>query len=297
MTPRIDPEPGMGLFRIVVPLDDSELSTRAVPWAIRLAGALDADVELLTVLPDGETGGTEEIEAQNRLAVVRSRFPDHKKVKVDVVGGEAEELIAERAQAAPDSATMVVMSTRAREGLERAILGSTTAGVIRRASVPVLTLRPEIPEPDHLTHRMLVPLDGSALSAEVIPPIVPFARALGCTLYLLSIVPLPIPGVPVQGATIPVPQPDIPDAEELQSGLDRAATDVRDAGIPVETTVAFGDRVEAVVRHAERTGCGLIAMTTHGRSGLERFAIGSLAEALIHQAPVPVIALRPRPSA
>jgi nucleotide-binding universal stress UspA family protein len=92
---------------------------------------------------------------------------------------------------------------------------------------------------------------------------------------------------------IPLAEPDTLDADRILAHLDRVADELHAAGIAAETALAFGDRVEAISEQAISAACALIAMTTHGRSGIERLAIGSLTDALIRSAPVPVIAVRP----
>jgi nucleotide-binding universal stress UspA family protein len=75
--------------------------------------------------------------------------------------------------------------------------------------------------------------------------------------------------------------------------LDRQAYDVRIHGLTVETMAGTGDRVEAIIQAAHDTHSGLIAMSTHGRRGLGRIALGSTADGVIRQAEVPVLAICP----
>jgi hypothetical protein len=78
--------------------------------------------------------------------------------------------------------------------------------------------------------------------------------------------------------------------------LETVAGGLRAQGISVEVAVESGDRAEAITSFADRSGCGLIAMSTHGRRGVGRWALGSVMDAVVRQAEVPVLALRPVPS-
>jgi nucleotide-binding universal stress UspA family protein len=140
---------------------------------------------------------------------------------------------------------------------------------------------------------VLVLLDGSDLGDAVVPALLPFAEALHWTLLLASALPAQRPSLPFQGAVIPLSSDDTPDPEHILSHLARMAASVRAAGVEAQSTVASGDRVDAIRELAVSADCDLIAMSTHGRSGLARLAIGSLTDALIRTAPIPVVAVHP----
>ncbi|MGH7355009.1 MAG: universal stress protein [Candidatus Rokuibacteriota bacterium] len=140
--------------------------------------------------------------------------------------------------------------------------------------------------------RAVVPLDGSRLAETILPFIVEIAGPLDMSIVLLRVVE-PVTPVIVDGAAHVVVEDGMArrlDAEEYLAPL---AAGLRARGVTVETAVRRGHPVsDEIVAAAREAGADLIAMTTHGRSGLGRLLFGSVAEALLRQAPVPVFLLR-----
>jgi nucleotide-binding universal stress UspA family protein len=230
-----------------------------------------------------------EVEARSFLESAAAQVTA--KVSLSLLFGDAAVAVAERV--VDGDIDLVVMTTHARVGLSRALLGSVASTVIRESRVPVLAIRPELTAPDSWARRVLVPLDGSELAAAIIPRVKTIAGKLGWTLVLASVLPGPAPAVPVQGAWIPLGIPGSADPEDIAEYLNRTAGQVRADGLAAEIVVTQGDRVESLANCATDNECGLIAMATHGRSGLRAVALGSLTDALIRSAPVPVLAVRP----
>lgn len=306
-------------YRILVPLDGSELAERAIPWADELAGGLQASVELLRVVPHDIRWEAAEAEVQlNRrlmsapeppmgvyrrlveeekaevglaLSRARSRFSRAKYVETTVLAGWPADMIVARAHIT--EATLVAMASRGRGGVTRALLGSVASAVIRRSGVPVLAIRADLLMPPHIPKRVLVPLDTSDLARAVLGHVVPLAQQLDWTLVLYSVTDIPPQTIPIQGAAIPLGRtPSQPPAEVMEY-LDHVAGDLRSQGLTVEVEVGSGDRAQAIVEAAHGTRSGLIAMSTHGRHGLGRWALGSVTDAVLRQAEVPVLAVRP----
>ena len=310
---------GRATFRVLVPLDGTDLSECALPWAELLATPLKASVELVRVLPhdlitqsveaevtlghrltaDGEEVPDpalitlEGAEARQELEAARSRFHNPDGVSIAVAEGDPAEEIIDRARRT-DITTLIAMTTHARSGLGRVLLGSVTEDIIRRSGVPVLALRPDIATPADFPRRVLIPLDGSSLGDAVVPALLPVLKALGWSVLLVSVLPAAARGIPVQGATIPLPSPEGPhDAEQASAHLEAIAQTLRTEHIQVETQAIYGDRVTTIVERVHSAACGLIAMSTHGHSGLHQLLMGSMTEALIRSAPVPVLAVHP----
>jgi nucleotide-binding universal stress UspA family protein len=308
--------------RILVPVDGSELSARAVPWADQLAGALHAEVELLHVLPlDPHLESLEaEVELNRRFmptrpeeAAIERRFSEELEaatnaarealepmratlrqaigVETAVQRGDPEEMIV--AHAAQKNARLIVMATHAREGLARTILGSVAGAVLQRSGVPVLLINPRLQATPHVPRRILVPLDGSPLADAVLRAVVPLAQQLRCGLVMFTVAALPPPTVPVQGASIPLGLPLAHAPAEVEEHLERAAQDARNAGLAAEVAIGFGDRSETIAHSAVERGCDLIAMSTHGRHGVGRWLVGSVTDAVVRTADVPVLAICP----
>jgi nucleotide-binding universal stress UspA family protein len=139
--------------------------------------------------------------------------------------------------------------------------------------------------------RVLVPLDGSPLAEGIIPFIVQIAGPLDLEIVLLRVL-QPIPPEVIEGARHVVLE-DIPGRfEEARTYLAGVAQRLLLNGIRVGTDVRRGEPVTEIVSGARESGADLIAMTTHGRSGLGRLLFGSVAEAVLRQTEIPVFLMR-----
>ena len=140
--------------------------------------------------------------------------------------------------------------------------------------------------------RILVPLDGSKLAEQAIPYATELCKG-STQVTLFQVVHLPLPlAAPDVAMTVPMP-----DLEELKQEaldyLERLAAPLRAEGVRVNAAVVERDAVaQAIVEYAEENEINLIAMTTHGRSGLSRLLFGSVAEEVVRHAPCPVLIIR-----
>jgi nucleotide-binding universal stress UspA family protein len=139
--------------------------------------------------------------------------------------------------------------------------------------------------------RALVPLDGSMVAESIVPFILEIAGPLDMEVALLRVV-VPAPPIVVEGSS-PVILEDVEklrtDAEEY---LNSVAASLRGRGVRVTVQVRFGEAVAEILAGAREVGADLIAMTTHGRGGLGRLLFGSVAEAVLRQAEIPVFLMR-----
>jgi nucleotide-binding universal stress UspA family protein len=174
-------------------------------------------------------------------------------------------------------------------------VGSVATKVLHATHTPLLLVRP----PDEgkkseapALKKLLVPLDGSELSASVLPFAGDLAKSLGAPVVLFHSVFEPVMTYPAAGAVISGGV-----LEEMQSGareyLAAHANDLATQGVTAEPAVAVGNATDGIVWAAEREGADLIVMSTHGRSGLERVVLGSVADAVVRRTSLPVVLVRP----
>jgi len=307
--------------RLLVPLDGSELSESAIFWGEALALALGGELELLSVAshdlvneglnaeiafnhnlsePEPRDPAVAEGDPDaHRLQTVRSSLEHGQStrtwrvpVQTTIRKGDAAKEIADQAELS--RASLVVMTTHARSGPARAFVGSVTDEVINRSRVPVLALRPGLGPPKRPIGRVLVCLDGSELSEAILPAVTPLAQELGWSVVLFSVAELPPATIPVQGAAIPLGRSPAISPAEIMDHLDRAAAQLGRAGLQAETRVANEhDRAAAIIQAAAETDADLIAMSTHGRRGLNRWVRGSVTDAVLHHSDVPILVVRP----
>lgn len=256
---------------IVVPLDRSPFAERALAPAVELALADHARLLLLSAADDDETN------AYLHTVAAGLDFP------ATVVCNEDDEpALAIAAVAAPD--TLVCMASHGRGGVRRAMLGSVAEGVLRSATDPVLICGPDLQPDRHLVGgRLMVCLDGSERAEAILQHAVAWAKAFEMEVWLTSVM-NPDAGAP----------PWDRDADVLESGyLARLAQGVVAHGVQVEWDVLHGPDVAGrLVDAATRLPAAAIALTTHGRTGLKRAVVGSVAMDVAHGAPCPVLIAR-----
>jgi len=141
--------------------------------------------------------------------------------------------------------------------------------------------------------KILVPLDGSGLSASVLPFVLDLAKPLKASIVLFHAVVPPVltyPGAEAIGLDARV-------LEEMESGarnfLTSAAGDLVAKGVPTDILVTVGNATDGIVDAADSEGVDLIVMSTHGRSGIGRLVLGSVADAVVRRTTLPVLLVRP----
>lgn len=139
-----------------------------------------------------------------------------------------------------------------------------------------------------MAKRILLPLDGSTSAEAALPVIADLARGAGATLRLLHVAPMPENLYGRDGHLVAYADQEIARLEaEHRDYL--GTVEPRLSGVPLESTVRFGDPVHEILQEADEWGADLIGVTTTGRSGLGRVVLGSVAEQVFRKAVVPVL--------
>ncbi len=179
----------------------------------------------------------------------------------------------------------VVLPTHGRGGLET-LFGSTTDRVLRRAERPALTARPGTkPRSHHPFRRVLVPTDGSEPADAAVAAGAEVAAAYDARLDLLSVVNVAALGVDIRSEL------QLDALEDRASDIVAAAVDETEASVAdVAGFVEYGSSVHrTVLSHVKAHEADLVVVGTHGRTGLDRYLLGSVAQRLVRQSPVPVL--------
>ncbi len=137
--------------------------------------------------------------------------------------------------------------------------------------------------------KLLVPLDGSELSESILPQAVSVAKPAGAEIVLFRVHEALERGVRETMGEDLAQKLDTVNREEMQSYLAKIACDLGNQGIKVEIVAIEGHPAEAIIEYAASHAVDLIVMATHGRSGLTRWAFGSVADKVLRQSPVPVL--------
>ncbi|HEY6411284.1 MAG TPA: universal stress protein, partial [Ktedonobacteraceae bacterium] len=207
-------------------------------------------------------------------------------------------------------ANLIVMCSHGYTGFKRWTLGSIADKVTRHSSIPVLVLReggPVLATADHQPVRVLVPVDGSTLSETVVEPAAYLAAALAeatsqqGALHLLRVVDLPTSGGKFKSdAHIDTglkEQVTHEDEEYLATLVHRLSEDGDLAHLDLAVTrsvEADPDIAEAIVKKSEQDTFDFIAIATHGRGGVQKWALGSVAGRVLHATKLPLLIMRPQ---
>jgi nucleotide-binding universal stress UspA family protein len=138
---------------------------------------------------------------------------------------------------------------------------------------------------------VLVPLDGSGPADAALAQAVPVAQAFGAVLDLVQVVPWAMAQYATSMESYVSPELE----EQLEQSAEeylRGVAATLPEGVAAEWHVRRGSPVQGIFDHLESTGAGLVVMGTHGRSGIGRFLLGSVAERVVHTAEVPVLLVR-----
>jgi nucleotide-binding universal stress UspA family protein len=308
--------------RILVPLDGSNRAEQAVHVAARIARAQGGSVILLRVATapvdtgkySSSIGYAEEVvnadltETSDYLEqVAKSSELSGIQTEVKSLTGSVAPAILSAAESF--HADLIVMSSHGYTGFKRWALGSVADKITRHSSIAVLVLREGGREPvpgDHQPVRVLVAVDGSPLSEKVLEPAAYLTFSLAeatsqqGALHLLRVVDLPAGGGKFKSDahidTGTKEQVRHEDEEYLATLTHRLnAGDLAHLNLAITSSVeADPDVAEAIVTKAEKEAFDFIAIATHGRGGVEKWALGSVAGRVLHASKVPLLIMRPQ---
>ena len=297
--------------RMLIPLDGSKLAENVLPYARALAGALDLRIELLSVVDTMDFAKTTHAghvrdfdpiieaavrEGEQYLENVARSFTGKTVDNCVVEQGQADQIIIEKA--ARDKETLIGMATRGRSGIHRWLMGSVAEKVLRGATNPLLLVRgDEEGKSDGVAtlKSIVVPLDGSKLAEIALPRAVDLAKKLGLEIVLTRAYQIPLSTYGVADAAY-IPNPNAlmnVVKEEAGAYLETKVNELRQNGVEkVSSILLLGSGADEIIDLARTTPDNLIAMCTHGRSGVKRWALGSVTEKVVRHSGDPVLVVR-----
>jgi nucleotide-binding universal stress UspA family protein len=292
---------------LLVPLDGSVTAEQALPWALTLARRAKAALQVAAVhVPAAPLFSGNNLVANVELdAIIRDKERSYLEgvvrrlvnlipapVSSILLEGPIANALHEQAQAI--HADLIVMTTHGRGPLSRFWLGSVADKLIRQATLPVLVVRPgEGPADFNETpavRRVLIPLDGTKEAEQILEPAIEFGTLMQAEYHLfLAVEPLMSPDL--YPGTVFLQQVQ----KHCHEYLEEAAERLRGRSLRVQTRVAFGrPAAHAILEEAGAQPGTLIALATHGRGGVARLLLGSVADKVLRGASVPVLLYRSR---
>ncbi len=293
--------------KILVALDGSQFSEAILQYSRLLAGKLKLAVELIHVIDQdmptptsaaGQVRYQEVMSAENHksldyLKKIAASFPAGTKIHCSVEPGNPAEVIVDKA--AEHRRTLIAMTTHGRSGVNRWLLGSVADKVLHGAANPLLLVRAGesvAVQGAAVWQRIIVPLDGSALAETVIPHAAELARQLGLEIVLMRIFGVPTPAFAEDYG---------PYVEELWTQLEDEAQKylaekkqqlLAQGLVNVATMASAGFPAEKIIDAARQRKDALVAMCTHGRSGVNRWVMGSVTDRVVRHGGDPVLVIR-----
>lgn len=304
--------------KALVPLDGTEVSEGIIPFVTQFARGLDIGVVLATTveldpLREGllnriagsmmETPAADalreriERDVKNRLEDLADRMAlEGIAAETSVRFGPPSDGIIGMAQ--DSQCDLIAMSTRGRGVVSSGLLGSVTYKIMHESSIPVLAITPERArerwDSDYGIRRIIVPLDGSELAEAALPYAVVIAQRMNMGITLVRVLHLDSVAYS-EGYNLGdmLGEAEAQMEAEARRYLVDVARRLRDEGLEVETETLRGSASSEIAELARRTDHNMIALATHGRSGVSRLLMGSVAEAVVRTSGDPVLVVRP----
>lgn len=261
---------------IVVPLDGSDLSATALPIAAKVCRASDAKLNVVSFASENEVD-SRRIRVEDQVAVANTVG-----IETTVMIVTPRESIDLELQTIIDGLdkVLVCMTTHGRSRSE-ALAGSVATSMLQHVKTPILLVGPDCDtdtfEPDG---HLVVAIDGSRTSETVIPPAVWWAREFDSPLEFITVL------EPSRGSTM---------GESVQVERQARAAQ-KELGKLVNFEVLHGKKpAKVLLERVDSSGVKILAMATHGATGLSRVATGSVTSNVVRHAKCPVMVMRPTP--
>jgi nucleotide-binding universal stress UspA family protein len=292
----------LDINHVLFPTDFSEGAEPAFPQAVHFAEWHDATLHILNVRTSAQP---DDLDTTREFPVPFSTMQGwlDRAGHDDANGPSLKNVEIEQTQvdsAAPPEAIvdfvegqgidLIVMGTHGRRGLDRVRFGSVTEEVVRTAPAPVLTVQADAPSSVRTVRRVLTPIDFSDASETALRHAKEIALTQGAEIDLLHVVDKPMfpSAYGVDSAEVSTEEL----LDKAEQGLGDLARDIVGHEHAMVKAVA-GHPVEEILNYVEKNDVDLLVIATHGRTGLNRLLIGSVAERVIRQSPIPVFLVKP----
>lgn len=293
--------------QILVPLDGSSVAEQVLPYARFLAGGLDLPVALLGIVELAFSMSKEKAQyfdatiedsarrSRDYLKKIAQTFP-RANVSFAVEKGRPEEVII--AKAGADKQTLVTMSTHGRSGLDRWLLGSVAEKVLRGSANPLLLIRARAEaktEGEMTLKSVVVPLDGSEVAESILPEVIEVAKKLNIQTVLFRACNVPYSAFGGGHSQYPLINELLGGIKaEAREYLEAKTVELKKQGLDkVSYVLQEGIGADEIISFGQRTPDNMIAMCTHGWSGVKRWVLGSVTETVVRHSGDPVLVLRP----
>ncbi len=276
--------------KILVPIDGSDLAELALPYARELAGAFNSELVLLYV---SEPADEEHLHMHQlyleRLAVQMKK--QLKRVSPVVISGKPAEEIVKYTE--KNDIRLIIMASRGSSGIASKVIDAT--------GVPLLLIkeskRRRKTKEKHLISRILLPLDGSEAGEAAITRVKELKSRLESEVILLDVVPKGRHLRTVGGLDyILYPEPEMETFRaEAKTYLDKVYKRLQRGKGELKVEIRSGEVAKEILNYAKKKRASLIAISTHGHSGMTKWVFGSTAQKVMQDSPIPVLVVKAVP--
>jgi nucleotide-binding universal stress UspA family protein len=290
------------LKNLIVALDGSACASHAFEFALTLARVESSKLAVCSVADPSPLYGT--LEPADLLEQALAEMNRHaqrvvtaaiEKARADGITAEGSVLEGDPVYeivryAIKNAADAVVLGTHGRSGLSRLFMGSVAEGVLRSAPTPVVTVREQaVIEPVAQSGtRVMIPVDGSEHSQRALDVAIDLAQSFRAELVIVNVIDLARVGLLAGGDALLV-QDSLEEVETEGTAIADAALARVGGRVPASSRIARGTPSDEIERLAGEIRPVMIVMGSHGRTGLSRALLGSVAEGVVRGAPVPVM--------
>ena len=288
--------------RILVPLDGSRAAEIVLPYVEEIAAKLGAEIILVSVSEStaAETDHLYRLYLERIAEQVQRELEDwgakeEAKVRGEVLLGKPASEILQYAD--EGNVGLIAMASRGRSSRGPWLLGNIAAKVLRATGKPVLLIRAPADnaalQKRRLVKKILVPLDGSSVGEEAIPYAEALAQALGAELVLLQVLkPEVLAGEAAMYASALYQEEKERKMAAAMAYLDSVGKAFKEKGLSISIMVESGAPADKIIDYSEVNAIDLIAMSTHGRSGIGRWVFGSVTDKVLHAGDTPLLTIR-----
>ena len=265
--------------RILVPLDGSKFAEQVFPPVVELATAFSSEIILVEVCEPEETefGQACRLYINNEAEKLKTDLEGSPaNVRTTVLEGKAAEQILSYAEKSDIS--LIMISSHGRSGIAPWSLGGTASKVLHRVGAPLIIVRAKEKAEESakvkLFSRILIPLDGSEKSEVILPYVAELTKKLGSEVTLLQVIETGRHVHTIGGlGYIPYKDRDVNLVKtNVQKYLDGVSAKFAGTKATVTSEIRVGDSAREIIKLAAAKDCSLIAMSSHGRAGIEAWA-------------------------
>jgi len=282
-------------MKVLVPLDGSVHAEGALAYLRELSPAGSLEVHLIAVVDNSEDQDPDRLSSQQNLLETYLR---ERGVRIDnsvasvettvVQGSPATAILDEAARIFAD---LLIISSHSRSGIQRWRLGSVADKVVRGAVCDTLIIGSDVETTAPSLKSILLPLDGSELAEAAIPHAMRLVKGLGSELHIVRVITPPV--VAADPSSLGYATPQL--IEVLTEAAEQYVAEKKEQLGATHATSLFGSAADSLLTYIEENNIGMVIMTSHGRGGLLRSALGSVTDRLVG-GPAAVLVVRGKSS-